>query len=246
MKLSNGIYLVGSGNAGFRISNRIDSHVYLLENPGSHILIDAGVGIEEGRIIFNIENEGFDPAEVGHILITHVHSDHAGGAAKLKKKLGAKVYISSAEAGLMRSPDLKGLGLDIAIPDGFYPQGYEFPPCEPDTELNGGETLTIGDWPIEVIHTPGHSLGSLCFHIERDGRNILFSGDVVVHGGKLMFLNCVGSVMKDYRENIGKLEGLGVEELYPGHGAVLIEGGQEHIDIAVENLRHLGLPPNAL
>ena len=245
MKINEGIYLVGSGGAGCMISNSVDSHVYLIESSEGHALIDAGVGLEVERIIDNIKNEGLDPQDIKHLFLTHSHADHAGGTKALKDMLGLKVYVSKAEAHLLRSSDLMDQGLDVAIIDGIYPQDYKFTNCEPDVELNGGETLTIGEWELTAIHTPGHSKGSICYLLKRDGRVALFSGDVVVHGGKLMFLNCAGSVMADMRKSMPKLGGLGVEELYPGHGCFVIEHGQEHIDIAIENLSHLSPPENA-
>ena len=245
MKINEGIYLVGSGGAGCMISNSVDCHVYLIESSEGHALIDAGVGLEVERIIDNIKKEGLDPQDINHLFLTHTHADHAGSTKALKDMLGLKVYVSKAEAHLLRSSDLMDQGLDVAIIDGIYPQGYKFPNCEPDVELNGGETINIGEWELTTIHTPGHSKGSICYLLKRDGRVVLFSGDVVVHGGKLMFLNCEGSVMKDMRESMPKLANLGIEELYPGHGCFLCAGGQEHVNNALEALKHLTPPPNA-
>lgn len=246
MKISDHVYLVGSGRAGCMISNIFDSHVYLLETPEGNILIDAGVGLEIDRIYENIVKEGFDPASVKHCMLTHVHSDHAGGAGLIKQATGCKVYISEKEADLLEHPDIIQLGLDIAIRDGFYPDDYVFTPCVPDVILKGGEVFSFGGVSVQAIHVPGHSFGSMCYLVIMDGRTIMFSGDVVVHGGKLMFLNCIGSVMGDMRESMPKLANLGVEELYPGHGCFVLSDGQGHIDIAIENLRHLVAPPNAL
>ena len=106
MKISEGIYLVGSGQAGFMISNRSDCHVYLLENPEGHILIDAGVGLETDRIVENIKKEGIDPQSIAHLFLTHSHADHSGGTAWFKEKFDVKVYVSSKEAHLLRSSDL--------------------------------------------------------------------------------------------------------------------------------------------
>ena len=245
MKISDGIYVIASGQAGFMISNRSDCHVYLVEGSEGHVMIDAGVGLEQERIVGNIRKDGLDPGDIKHLLLTHTHSDHAGGADYFKKKYGVKVYTATAEAEFLRTTDQMDLGLDIAIRDGIYPEDYRFPNCVPDVELDGGETLTLGDLTIKTIHVPGHSLGSMCYLLKKDGRTCLFSGDVVVHGGKLMFLNCYGSVMADMRQSMPKLGGLGVEEFYPGHGCFVIEHGQEHIDIAIENLSHLSPPANA-
>ena len=133
----------------------------------------------------------------------------------------------------------------IVTIDEIYPADYTFTNCDPDVELAGGETFTIGEWTVEAIHTPGHSKGSICYLFKTGERVCLFSGDVVVHGGKLMFLNCEGSVMADMRQSMPRLGNLGIEEFYPGHGCWVCDCGQEHIDKAIEALRHLGPPPNA-
>lgn len=245
MKISENMYIVASGQAGFMMSNKSDCHVYLIEDRAGHILIDAGVGIDDDRIIANVKKDGLDPYWIKHLFLTHTHSDHAGGAVGLKNKLGLKVYVSEVEAEFLRSSDQMDLGLDIAIRDGIYPADYRFPNCEPDVELKGGEIFTLGDWHMQAIHTPGHSIGSMCYLFKKDGRTCLFSGDVVVHGGKLMFLNCTGSVMADMRMSMPLLANLGIQELYPGHGCFVLEGGQDHINTAIENLSHLSPPANA-
>ncbi len=246
MKISDLIHIVASGRSGIFITHRFDSHVYLIESPGGHVMIDAGVGIEPERIVGNIRKEGLDPADVKHLFVTHVHSDHAGGCGPLKAMLGLKVYAPKAEEYLLRTGDELGLALDVAKRDGFYPPDYVFPPCEPYMELEGGETFDFGNFTLETIHVPGHSAGSMCYLVRIGNRRCMFTGDVVVHGGKLMFLNCVGSDMADMRRSMPKLAGLGIEELYPGHGCIVLTHGQEHIDAAIEGLRHLVPPPNAL
>ena len=245
MKIKDGTYIVGSGQAGFMLTHKSDCHVYLVETPEGNILIDAGVGLDIDRIVDTIRADGLDPTDITHVLLTHSHADHAGGAAWFRGKLGANVSIGAPEAEVLRSSDLMDWGLDIAIRDGIYPADYRFPNCVPDGVLEGGETFTFGDLTLEAILTPGHSPGSVCYLMRGRGRTALFSGDVVTHGGKLMFLNCRGSAMADMRESMPKLGGLGVEELYPGHGCFVLTGGQEQIDTAIENLSHLTPPENA-
>ena len=243
MKITDGIYLVGSGRSGFCMTNLCDSHVYLLTGSEGNVMIDAGVGLEVNRIIENIKNDGIDPQSVVHLFITHVHSDHAGGSAELKEKLGLKVYVPRPGVHLLRTGDEEGLSLPVAKADGIYPEDYTFPPCEPDVELDGGETFTFGDLNIQVIHTPGHSPDSMCYLTDVKGKRCLFSGDVVLHDGLLLFLNCPGTTMEGYRNSMPKLANLGIEALMPGHGPFALTTGQEHVDKAIEALKHLAPPP---
>ncbi|MBA7560527.1 Metallo-beta-lactamase L1 type 3 [subsurface metagenome] len=246
MKISDGIYLVGSGHGGFSISNECDCHVYLVESTDGNVLIDAGVGIETERIIGNIVNDGIDPESIDHLMLTHVHSDHAGGCAELKKKLSLTVYVPRIEAHLVRSGDEEGLGLILAKADGIYSDDYRFPVFEPDIELDGGETLTVGELKIRVIHTPGHSPGCMCYCMNVRGKTCLFSGDVVLHDGKLLFLNCPGTTMEGYRSSMPKLANLGIDSLFPGHHNFSIHDGQKDVDKAIDSLKHLVPPPNFL
>lgn len=78
MKLMDSVYMVGSGTAGFSMTNAFDSTVYLVDGKDELALIDAGVGVQPERIIKQIERDGFDPAQIGKILLTHGHGDHAG------------------------------------------------------------------------------------------------------------------------------------------------------------------------
>ncbi len=243
MKITDGVYLVGSGGEGVCMTNNYDSHVYLVEGSEGHIMIDAGVGLEVHRIIENIEKDGIDPESVKYLFITHVHSDHAGGSAELKEKFGLKVYVPSGDAEIIRTADYERLGLVIAKADNIYPEDYMFPPCEPDVELDGGETFIIGDLNIQVIHTPGHSHNSMCYLIDVKGKRCLFSGDAVLHNGKLLILNFEGCTMEGYRNSMPKLANLDIDALMPGHGLFVLNDAQEHVNMAIEALKHLAPPP---
>ena len=85
MKLMDSVYMVGSGTAGFSMTNAFDCTVYLVDGKDELALIAAGVGVQPERIIKQIERDGFDPAQIGKILLTHGHGDHAGGAYALSK-----------------------------------------------------------------------------------------------------------------------------------------------------------------
>lgn len=244
MEITEGIYLVGSGRSGFSMTNLCDSHVYLLESPEGNIMIDAGVGLETERIIKNIEKDHIDPKSVDHLFLTHVHSDHAGGSAQLKMQLGLKVYVPQLGSHLLRTGDEEGLSLPLAKADNIYPKDYTFPPCEPDIELNGGEAFIFGEMKVQVIHTPGHSTDSMCYLIDIGGKRCLFSGDVVLHDGLLLFLNCPGTTMAGYRNSMPRLAHLNIDMLMPGHGSFVLSCGQEHVDKAIEALSHVVPPPS--
>ena len=87
------------------------------------------------------------------ILLTHGHFDHTGGLKELADRLGAPVAAHASDAGRL--------------------------PVKPDTLLEDGDAVSLGDRSMTVLHTPGHTPGSLCFLTD----GILFSGDTLFPGG---------------------------------------------------------------
>ena len=102
-----------------------------------------------------------------HILLTHGHFDHNLAVAALQKEFGAKVCIHGADAEALYS---KRASLSVLA-------GMEVPPCRADMLLAGGETIDAAGIRIKVLHTPGHSKGSVCYLLEQE--RILFSGDTL-------------------------------------------------------------------
>src|SRR5262249_22193728 len=103
VKLSDRIYLVGSGGLGFDLSDPFDCHVYLLDGGGELALVDVGAGMGAEAIVENVRREGLDPRRIRHLILTHAHGDHAGGAARMRLLASeAAVYISHDRAQALR------------------------------------------------------------------------------------------------------------------------------------------------
>ena len=241
MRILDNVYMVGSGNIG--LSNAYDCHMYLIDG-GNHelALVDAGVGLESNRIFGNIRAHNFDPKNIVYVLTTHSHSDHAGGCRNLKAETSCGIIASEAEARLMEKGTDEELGLIIAKKSGCYPLDYAYPHCKVDKTIRNQENLRVGNCQVRAICVPGHSLGSTCYLLEQDNHRVLFSGDTVFFNGIIGLLNCYGSSLEAYRENMGKLSNLGIDALMPGHGLFTVRGGQAHIDKAVEALQELFVP----
>jgi glyoxylase-like metal-dependent hydrolase (beta-lactamase superfamily II) len=234
MKILEDVYLVGSGQ--FAISAALDCHVYLIRAGTEYILIDAGAGKFESDsdlLVRNIRDEGIKTDSNFSLFLTHAHSDHAGGGKFLKKKLNCTIYANKITADFVSRGRENELGLDFAKRSGFYGDDYRFHTYRVDKIIKDGETIVFGNLKIRCLLVPGHSTDSMCYLVEKDGKKILFTGDVVNHGGKIILLNCYGFSLKDYRENIKKLSGLSVDMFFPGHGVFSLENGQSHIDILV-------------
>src|SRR3712207_373288 len=189
---------------------------------------------------------GYEPGQIRHIFLTHAHADHAGGAASLAERLGARVYLSELEREALETADEEALGLSIARRNGYYPKDYRLRPCKVDVALRGDERPRCGEVDLAVIPTPGHSAGSVCFLVEAEEEEVaLFAGDTVFAGGRISLLVAPGSDLLALQESVASLGGLNVESLLPGHGIFPLEGGQEHIDQAVEAFSTM-LPPRSM
>jgi len=168
MEVIKGIYQVG----GAGISSGGDAAVYLVdgENP---VLIDGGTGEATGRVLENIRLTGVELSGISYLLLTHCHIDHAGGAAELKEKLDLSIVCHKKCAEILAKGD------DTRTAADWY--GLKLPPLMADIAFEE-ETynIDVGDATLNCLHIPGHSPGSICAYIEREGKRVLFGQDV--HG----------------------------------------------------------------
>ncbi|HEY2809990.1 MAG TPA: MBL fold metallo-hydrolase [Rhabdochlamydiaceae bacterium] len=150
------------------------------------------------------------------LLLTHSHWDHIADAAAFKEKLHLPIYIHSEDAGNLVEPGLDKLPL-------FFP----IKGVDPDHFLEQGQKIPLGHLHIEVIHTPGHTPGGVCFYLEK--QKVLFSGDTLFRGaiGNLSFPTARPRLMT---ESLKKLALLPKDTVvYPGHGESTTIGDESWI-----------------
>ena len=244
MRLTESLYVVGGGDAGFNLSGRIDANCYLIDTGDGLWLIDVGFDAAE-RIVQNVRDEGLDPSAITRIFLTHNHADHAGALASMRRLLGpgVRVAISTELADDVRTGDDRANGFRWAQEVGFYPSSVRLSPSTVDVELRDGDEVTSGGVRLTAIATPGHCAGHYSFLVEGAGPTALFSGDQVFWGGSILLQNLPDVDIGAYAESMRRLSETDFELLLPGHAGVSLEHGKRHVDAALEQFRRIGIPP---
>lgn len=129
------------------------------------IVIDPGADLP--RILAFLAQHALT---VRQILITHAHIDHIAGAAELKRHTGAPILYNQQDLPLVAMMDVQAGWLGIQTPE----------VVPPDSDLTDGQTVAIAGLAAQVIHTPGHTQGSLCLHIPQ--ASLLLAGDTLFAG----------------------------------------------------------------
>ena len=135
------------------------------EEAGEAIVIDPGDEI--GRIHRRLIDLGLT---LKQILITHAHSDHVGGALKLNRLTGAPILLNENDLPLLKMMEMQAGWLGIDAPE----------TAPPDESLVDGLVVGLSRFPAEVLHTPGHTQGSVCLHFAP--LNLLLAGDTLFAG----------------------------------------------------------------
>lgn len=243
-RLDKGLYMVAGGAGGPGISNYKDCNVYLLEGEKDAFLIDGGSGLDTGRILENIRETGCPSEKIRYLFLTHAHGDHGGGVKDLKEAMPwLMVAASAGEKRLLEEGTEKELGLIAAKKKGAYPKDYQYPHCTANLVITDEQTFHSADAVVTAVLLPGHSVESVCYLVDKNGRRYLFSGDSIYLNGTLSLINCYGSTMEGYRNNIHKLADRGIDALIPSHFRLTMEDGQKHVDRAIELLGYSSLPP---
>ena len=246
MRLTENVYLEGGGTFGFSLSEEHDCHVYVIDTGGVLALVDAGAGITLEPILQNMRFDGLDPQRLKYLLLTHAHSDHAGGACEWKNRFGVEVAASREAAEYVSKGDEERISLNIAKKGGFYPGDYVFRACPVTHILREEDRFRVGDLELRVLETPGHCSGMLSFILDEGGKFILFSGDTIFHDGKLLMTNVWDCDLQQYVRSIEKLARQQVDALLPGHLTIAMQHGESHLQKAWDTLEKLSLPPNII
>ncbi|MEM4481698.1 MAG: MBL fold metallo-hydrolase [Desulfurococcaceae archaeon] len=184
------------------------SNIFLVEYENGLIIVDAGNKGDHLKVTDYAHRKGLDITKAKYIVITHAHGDHLGSLKDLKEITNAKIAAHREE---------------IPYIEKYYTEREKTTPLEVDVILEEGSTIG----PLEVIHTPGHTPGSICLLDPRT--KTLFVGDLV-HEMKGELFEIPTRYSRDPNKNriaIASLLYYGFNTLVPSHGEPILGTGKE-------------------
>ena len=149
---------------------------YLIKHSTGAILIESGPGSTLSALKAGLAVNGFSLADVTHVLLTHIHLDHAGAAGRIAQESGAKVYVHPIGAPHMLNPEKLIASATRIYGDKMDTLWGEFLPV-PQNQLkvpNDAEEIVIGNLRFLPVNTPGHAEHHYAYIFE----DVCFSGDV--------------------------------------------------------------------
>jgi hydroxyacylglutathione hydrolase len=190
--------------AGPGITHPWDAAGYLVAGDRP-VLVDCGTGLAPDALDAALLSCGVLPDQLAAVVATHCHLDHVGDGARLAA-LGVPVLVHAGDADAVRTADpVRTCAATL--------YGTVFAAFEPGA-LVDGDRLETGAAHLEVVHTPGHTPGSVSLVVEVAGLRVLLAGDTLWGG----FSADVGSDENDWRRSLDRLAGLRLDALSFGHG----------------------------
>ena len=164
-----------------------------------------GIVIDAPKGAFEIVSKHMDQFIFEKLLLTHAHWDHVYDAAKIQKELNLPIWMKNEDVKYIHEPAVDG------VPILKKEQSFT-----PDHLVQDGERFVVGELTLQVIHTPGHSPGSICLYIQEE--NTLISGDTFFAGcfGRVDFPSSSPEDMWSSLERLSELPKK--TKVYPGHG----------------------------
>ena len=201
------------------------SHSYLIRGDYKNVLIDSGVDKNFSKLQKTLLTLGLKIRDIDIVINTHEHFDHIGANRYFQdysliaahRFAATKITVEDRYVTMYKSGDLNAPSLKVHL------------------WLESKSRFNLGNYSLNIIHTPGHTSGSICIY--EPVRKILFAGDTVFAGGTLSYIGESGSV-GDYIDSISHLATRKINELYPGHGKVS-KSPEEDMQKAILNARAL-------
>ena len=185
------------------VTGVISTNCYLALNEETKEVVIVDPAADPKYLLEHMESEGMKPQA---ILLTHAHFDHIMGIDKFIERFGEMpVYVEEQDLDLLNHPPVDEYTV--------YSNGYSYPG---GNVIHGGDVLHLAGYDFQVIHTPGHTPGGVCYYVKE--ADVLFSGDTLFHCsvGRTDFpKSSTSDLIRSIREKLFLLP----EEtmVYPGH-----------------------------
>jgi glyoxylase-like metal-dependent hydrolase (beta-lactamase superfamily II) len=219
----------------YRIRGTFGSNIYVITENGL-TLVDAGFPMDLAVIHLGLRELGAVPRDIDLIIATHYHGDHTGTVAGMQRRYGVSSALHEADnpyaSGDSPQDTTEVAFLKLLFYTALWPL-FRYRHFQADRLLEEGEVIDLLGG-LEVMHTPGHSPGSVCLFGERSG--ILFSGDLV-RNERGVLEGPPPHYTPDRpaaRRSLRRVSELDFEMLLPGHGEVILSGAGERYRALVE------------
>ncbi|MFX1313338.1 MAG: MBL fold metallo-hydrolase [Promethearchaeota archaeon] len=213
----------------FSEKQMLDCNQYIIENQSTKelILFDAGNGISMTGLIKGMDKFNLNYENITKVFLTHEHVDHVLGIYKLMKLLEnnpPEIFAYGETAKILeKGEERKILPVFFGLTANRF--GIEIIPLKINDLSNQKEISISPEFTFEIIYTPGHSLGSICYYDSE--KKILISGDLVFTGGSFGRYDLPGGSLKKLVNSIKYVNGLDVKYLLPGHMGISDQGNQQ-------------------
>ena len=208
-------------------------NVFLVEDDGL-TLIDTGLPGSADKLLAAIRKGGKNPADIKRIVLTHWHPDHAGNAAELQQRLGARLYAHTAEAAIIEQGGgterprhlTPGLVNQLIFSLFIKKVSSRIAPARVDERMADGDVIPLAGG-LQVVHTPGHSAGHMALLLREEG--VLVAGDICAHVAGLAYSTVYEDIAVG-RQSILKAAGLPFDQAVFGHGGPLRSRANEKLN----------------
>lgn len=186
------------------------SHVYLIKGINKNVVIDTGTKGNFSRIVEGLAKVGLKLSEIHLVICTHEHYDHIGGISYFYNH-----SILAADRFAATKIELQDEYVIHAVH-----HGEEVEKTKITIWLENMVMFDFGNYKLKVLHTPGHTSGSICLY--EPYKHFLFSGDTVFASGVLSKISDSGSY-GDYINSLERLSTYRIEKIFPGHGKICLD-----------------------
>ena len=181
------------------------SNIFVFAEGDNISLVDTGSGMEPNAVSPQLKQLGLEIEAVTRVVITHGHIDHIGGLTEICEHSSPEIFVHPNDV-----DDLKSTGVKTV------------------TYMEDDDNIRLGRRDLRVIHSPGHTEGSVCLH----DNEIILTGDTAFPGGYFGRTDLPSGDWRKLIDSLDKLSRLNVRVMLPGHGEPLLSEASSHLRLA--------------